>query len=230
MKSKKKRVWKIVSTVLTVLILLVIVWMVICRAMNKPMFIFGRAAVWIVSESMEDEIPRNSYILVESVTADEVKVGREDGDVIMFKSDDPTLKGGYNTHRIVGVNPDGTFVSRGDNNSKDDDYAVKRENVVGRYVRVLPVMSALMRFFLTPLGLAVTLVALLGMCLAIYLPDILKKSKPAPHSLTDEERERLIAEEVEKLKAGKDAQNAEETKETEETGKAEETQESGKEQ
>lgn len=210
MKSKKKRVWKIVSTVLTVLILLIIAWMVVCRVQNKPMFIFDRAAVWIVSESMEDEIPRNSYILLESVTADEVK----EGDVIMFKSDDPTLEGGYNTHRIIGVNEDGTFISKGDNNLAADKYAVKRENVAGRYIRTLPVMSALMRLFLTPLGLIVTLVVLLGICVAIYLPDILKKTKPAPRELTDEERERLIAEEVEKLKAGTDAQNAQGSQES----------------
>lgn len=202
MKTTKKRIWKIISTVVTVLIFLLIAWMVVCRVMNKPMFVFGRSAVWIVSPSMEDEIPMNSYILIEKITADDIRVGEKDGDVVMFKSDDPALKGGYNTHRIIGVDEStGDFISKGDNNAVADKYTVKRENVVARYIRTLPVMSAIMRFFLTPAGLAATLVILVIIAAAFFLPDLLKKSKPASKDLTDEERERLIAEELEKLKS-----------------------------
>ena len=202
MKTTKKRIWKIISTVVTVLIFLLIAWMVACRVMNKPMFIFGRSAVWIVSPSMEDEIPMNSYILIEKITADDIRVGEKDGDVVMFKSDDPALKGGYNTHRIIGVDEStGDFISKGDNNAIRDNYTVKRENVVARYIRTLPVMSAIMRFFLTPAGLVATLVILVIIAAAFFLPDLLKKSKPASKDLTDEERERLIAEELEKLKS-----------------------------
>jgi signal peptidase I len=89
--------------------------------MNKPMFLFGKSAVWIVSESMEDVIPRNSYILIEKISAEDIKVGAEDGDIVMFKSDDPTLGGGYNTHRIIGKDEQtGMFISKGDHNVVED--------------------------------------------------------------------------------------------------------------
>ena len=206
MKSTKKRIFKVVTTVMTVLIFLLIAWMVVCRVMNKPMFIFGRSAVWIVSPSMEDEIPMNSYILIEKITADDIKVGEKDGDVVMFKSDDPALNGAYNTHRIIGVDETtGEFISKGDNNLVKDNYTVKRENVVARYIRTLPVMSAIMRFFLTPAGLAVTLAVLVAISAAFFLPDMLKKSKKASGTLTEEEREKLIAKELEKLKSQNDS-------------------------
>ena len=100
--------------------------------------VFGYSVMNIVSGSMDDYIPAGSYILIEAVDPAEV----ECDDVICFYSDDPSIKGYPNTHRVVEdpiVNSDGSieFVTRGDANLKNDDVTAKGEKLIGRYVKTL---------------------------------------------------------------------------------------------
>ena len=95
---------------------------------------FGYSVVNIVSGSMEDEIPKDSYILLKRALAEEV----ERGDVICFYSSDPTIYGMPNTHRVVEepiITENGIeFVTRGDANPENDKTTAKGENLIGIYV------------------------------------------------------------------------------------------------
>ena len=208
----KKTVTKIFNVLLCVLLvasLLLAIAMTVSKITNKPLFLFGKSVVWIVSESMEGTIPARSFILVEKADSTQVS----SGDVIMFKSADPSLQGGYNTHRLT-VQEDGSWVTKGDNNPGDDGaYSAKPADVVGKYVRNLPVLTALMRFFSTPAGLIVFILFIVGLCLALFLPDVLKLSKQKKEKeqkQLEEARKKLFEEELEKLK------NSSETKEKDE--------------
>jgi signal peptidase len=109
--------------------------------------VFGYSIMNIVSGSMGEEIPAGSYILIKVTDPSDIKIN----DVICFYSDDPTIKGYPNTHRVVKepiVNPDGSieFVTRGDANLKDDDYTAKGDRLIGRYVKTLDVFGGFVRW------------------------------------------------------------------------------------
>jgi signal peptidase len=57
------------------------------------------------------------------------------GDVVVYKPTD------FNTmvvHRLISQNPDGTFVSQGDNNAQIDPWSVSKDQPVGKVVVGLP--------------------------------------------------------------------------------------------
>ena len=47
------------------------------------------------------------------------------------------------THRVATVDPDGTFVTKGDANRAADDFSSNRVRVVGQYRATLPVVGRL---------------------------------------------------------------------------------------
>ncbi len=206
-KTIAKKIMNALLCVLLIASLLLAVAMTVSKITNKPLFIFGKSAVWIVSESMEDTIPAKSFILVEKAGPDQVS----SGDIIMFKSDNPGLNGGYNTHRLT-VTEDGGWITKGDNNPVDDGaYSAKPENLVGKYVKNLTVLTALMRFFSTPAGIILFIAFLLALCVALFLPDVLKASKQKKEQelkKAEEAKEKLFKEELERLR-GSAANNAE---------------------
>lgn len=201
MKAKKKTATRIINVLLTVALIAALAltaFVMIGRVTNKPIFIFGKTAVWIVTNSMETEIPERSFILLEKVDASEVKVD----DVIMFRSSDPALKGGFNTHRVIDVK-ENEFITKGDHNLVEDIYPALKTNVVGRYVRVLPVLSALMRFFSTPFGMVALAILLIGLFAAMFVPDFLRKNREKTakeNERHEQEKQKLIEEEIERLK------------------------------
>ena len=99
--------------------------------------IAGYRVLRVLTSSMEPTIVGNTCIITKDVDVDELKVG----DIITFISEDPTIYGYYNTHRIHEiVEEDGArkFVTKGDNSSEVDPYMVSESNVVGIYVKELP--------------------------------------------------------------------------------------------
>jgi len=205
---KEKNMWRWIvngiSLLLTLLILSAAVALLIAKKENKTVFAFGYAAVWIQSGSMEDTIPTDSYILVKRTTAAEVEVG----DVIMFYSDDPKLNGGFNTHRVKRIIGDHEkFITQGDNketNPGEDIYPAEGKNVVGRYVRNMPVLTMIGRLFRTTLGLVLLFaVTLISVALTFIGRKGPKKADPAA------DFEARVAAEVERLAAADRQKQAE---------------------
>lgn len=205
-----------IRTVLTLLVVLILaalaVFLLIEKMQNRVIFLFGRATLWVETDSMESEIPAQSYILIRRANAGEV----QPGDVITFYSSDPAIEGMLNTHRVERIAGDGaSFVTKGDHNLAEDRYPALAENIVGVYEKNLPALTAIGRFFKTPAGLAVTLALVLLVCCALYLPDVVKAFKADKQAKTvraqqakQEKIDRLVAEEIEKLhRADKDPED-----------------------
>lgn len=117
----------------------------------------------IVSPSMEPVIPTGECILCEKVSLKDLAVG----DIISFYSDDPALNGSLNTHRIVDIRPDGSIITRGDNNAGVDQYPVKPENVVARYKKNIRWLSDFLGFLSTKAGYVV-LILIPGILLLVW--------------------------------------------------------------
>lgn len=201
----KKKLLNVLSTLVIVLLAVVALFVVVSRIQNRVLFVFGRATVWVVTDSMEDTIPAQSYILIEKVTDAENQVTV--GDIITFYSEDTAIKGKLNTHEVIRVDKEnGWFITKGKNNVAEDTAPVPFANVVGKYVRNLPALTVVGRFLMSVPGFTIVSLALFAMICAVYIPEIVKavKKEKDPEKGNDDEHEkelqRLIAEEVERLK------------------------------
>ncbi|MBQ9774170.1 MAG: signal peptidase I [Clostridia bacterium] len=170
--KRRRRVFGVIKTVLFygVLILLipVFVFSVLNKLQGNVMMLGDRAVMVVASNSMsekneankdylkgrDDQFDTNSIIFLERVTdAEELKLY----DVIAFE--DPT-SGKKIIHRIIGINADGSFETRGDRNNASDEFHPTVQNVIGRYTGThIPVLGSLILFFQSVGGI-VTLIAL----------------------------------------------------------------------
>ena len=145
-KTKKKSALGITLSALwwsaVILLVLLLVNILGAKMTGNVPRVFGYSIMNIVSGSMEDEIPKGSYILIKKVEPEKVKRG----DVICFYSTDPQIYGLPNTHRVVEdpINNNGSieFVTRGDANPKNDEETAKGENLIGVYVKRLDTLTA----------------------------------------------------------------------------------------
>lgn len=164
---------------------------VLSKISGSPIFIFGKTTMWVMTDSMNPTIPERSYILVEKVEFKDI----EEGDIIAFRSTDPTIFGQINTHRVI-VKTETSVITKGDHNSVDDGaYSAKPENIVGRYVKNLPVMTFLGRIILSDIGFVVVIGIFLVLVLVCYVPDI----KNALKEKDENDEEKRIQKEVDKL-------------------------------
>lgn len=192
---KNKAIRKIVNVALTcllVLLALLIVISVYSKISGKSLLPY--TVLWVLTDSMEDAIPARSYILVKNVSAKEVEVN----DIITFRSRDAAIAGSLNTHRVVEIIGDHEeFVTKGDHNAVSDRTNVLAEDVVAKYVRNLPLLTLLGRIFSSGAGFICCVVLMISGVVFWFLSSFVQKRR----QLSQEEMDRLVAEEVAKLEA-----------------------------
>lgn len=143
--------------------------------------LFGCQILRVLTQSMSPALEENSLILIREVPQDEI----EEGDIITFVSDDPTLLGFYNTHRVnrIETDPDTGevyYITKGDQNMLEDLYPVHYEDVAGELIAVLPFSTGLGRamvkmadnrlyFFIVMLPLLLCLISYIWQILHILL-------------------------------------------------------------
>ncbi len=197
--SKKKIFSRIFSALLAALLLYVVGGMVICRMRSEVFFFGDKTAVYVMSGSMEPTIKAGSFVIVERVTPDEVAVG----DVILFVSSDPAIKGQFNTHEVVNISADREiFYTKGINNAVKDAYPPKAADIRARYVGNADFLNRFFGWFLTKTGLILTLVFIVLLCSATYLPGALAALKENPEKAKAEKEaviQKRIREEVARL-------------------------------
>ena len=189
---QRSKARSIISIFLLTFLISSVGYLTYCQMSSHVAFIGNYAFLKILTSSMEPKIPTGSYILVEKATADDITID----DIMVFTSRDPSIFGKMNTHRVIDVlyeNGQKTFVTKGDNNNRQDSLTTKAKDVDAKFVKVLPVI--------TKIGYVVTnkyvffIVILIPSFLLIVLcvVDVAKKAKQV-------EFEILVADEVEKMK------------------------------
>ena len=117
-----------------------------------PRFIGIRPYI-VLSGSMEDTIKTGAVAYVNSnVKAEEIEVG----DIIAFNTGTKQV-----THRVVSINSDNSFTTKGDANNVVDINSVKFSNYLGKTIFSIPYLGYLLSAFQTKLGYAI-LIALVG--------------------------------------------------------------------
>ncbi len=136
LKSLKKYL-KIASSVLWWIMVIALIALLIsvigAKIRGEIPELFGFSIMKIVSGSMDPEIPVGTYILIRRCEPADI----QKGDIISFYSEDPTIYGLPNTHRVVEdpiMTEKGlTFVTKGDVNVIVDTYPVSESRLIGVY-------------------------------------------------------------------------------------------------
>lgn len=198
--KKVKKAGSITGRILTVVIAAFAVWLIICSISGNIPMLFGYGIVHIETGSMEPTIKTGAFILIEKTEAAEIQAD----DIITFKSDDPKIKGLPNTHRVKEIvkNDDGNieFITQGDANYTTDEQTAKGEKIYGRYVTTLTVLTAVYRIISKPYVFWPIILIAIGLFIYSYIKD-LKGFDDKDRK--KEETDRLMNEELEKLKREK---------------------------
>lgn len=203
MKLKKiaKTIGNILGYVVMAVLIAITAFVMISNARGEVPFLGKYSVMWVLTESMEPEIPARSNILIEKADPSTLEVG----DIIVFISDDPSIKGSRNTHRIVEIIGDHEeFVTKGDHNVIADQVNARAENVVGKVVRTLPVLTRFSRLLTAPTGLVMMIAFILVILMVMYLPDMKKATEDTEKEVKaehDKMIDEMVAKQVEYLKS-----------------------------
>jgi signal peptidase I len=163
-----KRVWKIVSNLITGLLFLLLIFMIFVVVSSKasggePSFL-GYQLKTVLSGSMEPTFKTGSIIAVKPV-ADTANL--KEKDIITYMQQDQSLV----THRIIEVIKQGDQVmyqTKGDNNEDADTQPILSQNVVAIYTGfTIPLLGYLIDFAKSSKGMAALLI-IPGVLLLIY--------------------------------------------------------------
>ena len=187
MEDTFRKIWKIVSTVLVIMIVFMAVTLVGMRLIGWQVFT-------VVSGSMEPTYSVGDMIYVKPVEPEDIKAG----DVITFVMNENLVVG---THRVTEVEQREEhlyFNTKGDANDTVDAAAVMDENVLGEPVFAIPLLGYVSAWVERPPGSYVA-VAVATMLLAIViLPDFFGGSKSKRQKEIDEAVAKALAGEREK--------------------------------
>jgi signal peptidase len=84
--------------------------------------VFGYSVVVITTGSMGDTFPVGTYILIKETLPEDIK----ENNIICFYSEDPSIYGYPNTHRVTKViesNGKYEYITKGDANAVEDNIA-----------------------------------------------------------------------------------------------------------
>lgn len=99
---------------------------------------FGIKPSFVPTHSMEPKINSGDIVFTRGVDASNVQVG----DIVRYRVGNMDI-----LHRVIGINPDGSFSTKGDNNNVADPQPVLREQIVGRYVGRVPKLGYVPIYF-----------------------------------------------------------------------------------
>lgn len=158
----------------------------------------GRSTDWqpplygayiIVSGSMEPIIKVNDAIVIKRTDATNIKVG----DVITYKSVEPSYYGIMITHRVIDIiNENGVtkYVTKGDHNETRDINPISVDQVYGKVIMRIPKIGYIQYFLATAYG---WIIAIVIPCLGIIIYDIMKLVRTIRNnSRTNKRRNREI--------------------------------------
>ena len=158
-----KKIWRIISTLLIVIVLVMLAAVFFQRITGREPALFGYRLNYIRTGSMEPVIESGDVILCKNVSADEVAKG----DIITYRNDGRMTmlpEGETVCHRVVEEprTENGVIylVTCGDNNNGVKDPEITGDQVIGRYVRKLTLMTLFYKVFLTKWGFLIIIIPL----------------------------------------------------------------------
>ena len=151
--SKFKKISGIIGTILLVVLIAIVIVMFDARLSGEAPSIFGYQIYRVSSESMEPELIVGDVILVKDVPAGEI----EKGDIVTYKGEKGTFDGKLITHKVIEdpeyKNGKYVFQTAGIYDGALPDPEWDEDQLLGKYMKKLPVVDKIYNFFVTPYGL-----------------------------------------------------------------------------
>lgn len=146
-----------IAFVLLALILIANIYIMIQSKTNQDEVpnLFGYKPFIVLSGSMETEIHKGDLVLTKIVNPKKLKKD----EIIAFRDAENTVT----THRIIDiVENDGSsyFITKGDNNSSQDQNLVKFKDVEGKYVARIPGIGSIMKSLSEPTTIIILLLGI----------------------------------------------------------------------
>ena len=141
----------------------------------------------VLSGSMEDAILTGSVAYVNTnIKAEEIK----EGDVIAFN-----VGGKQVTHRVISVNSDNTFTTKGDANKIADLNPVRFSNYIGKTVYSIPFLGYVVGVVQTKIGYAI-LILLIGLNIVslVFLTDDGNSKKGSKNKIKSKNKKKTLKE------------------------------------
>lgn len=151
MKKVLNVIINILSTLLMILAICVMIFTIVSVTTFDPQdrSLMGYKAFIVLSDSMSaTDFDAGDLILTKE--ADTATL--QEGDIIVYVSENPDNYGEVVAHKIRTINVDGTFTTYGTTTDTDDAYPVKAEQVLGRYERAIPKVGTFFNFLKTVPG------------------------------------------------------------------------------
>lgn len=130
-KAIVKKILSIFSYALLGIAILLLVVILYQRIRGESPKVFGYSFYIVASDSMYPELIKGDLVIAKKCAVSDIEIG----DDIVFYTDDPhNIAIGVTiiVHRVVGINDDGDFITKGINNSTEDEYPAKK--VIGKKV------------------------------------------------------------------------------------------------
>jgi signal peptidase len=153
-------------TIIVVIILVVAIFLIFYR----PVQLAGDTHYFVVlTGSMEPTLPVGSVIAIKIINPNTL----QESDIICFQTspDKP-----WTTHRIINITDEG-FITKGDANEEPDTEIVKKENVIGKVVLIIPYIGYLSYFVHTPLGFILLIIIPATLIIIGEVRNIIKHKK-----------------------------------------------------
>gem|GEM_PF-1624581 len=145
---------------------------------GAPKMIMGYSYFTVLTSSMQDEIPKGSFILVHKTDPQDLQIG----DNITYLRDQSTSV----THKIIGIQENYQdsgargFITKGVNNENPDNDIVHAANVVGKVTLSLPGVGAAISYLRANIYLVFIMFGLcvvLSFCIRGMLEEAMRRKK-----------------------------------------------------
>ena len=142
--------------------------MIIAVVMVAPGLISGSTQILtVMSESMSPAIGVGDVIIVKSVDPATLKIG----DIITYA---PQKYGVVITHRIIDIEENGDFVTKGDANRRNDINNVDPAQVIGKCDMILPYLGYLTHYARQPIGFIILILVPTILLIVIEIRSAIK--------------------------------------------------------
>jgi signal peptidase len=129
---------------------------------NSPLHVYT-----VTSNSMDPQIPVKSAVLVDE------RLPHTVGDIVTFRLGDDHV-----THRIVAIEADGTYVTKGDALMQEDPFTITAADVVGPVVGSVPGLGWWLYYLQLPLGVGSAIAAAIAIWLVISVTrDLVREAE-----------------------------------------------------
>ena len=198
-----RKVLNVLSTILLLSATALVVFVFVIRLTGAKPKIFGYYIFNVASDSMTPMLEVNDVILVKQCGGEDV----HKGDVITYRGQSGELAGKDITHKVIEepVKDSGGTIRIKTKGTKDgaiEDPVLTGEQVIGKYVRTLKILSFIFTIFKQWYGLAIFL-GVIVLLMGAEIRNLVKLSKKADaiESLSEEQLKEILKQAEEESKS-----------------------------